>query len=330
MSRLAYVTGATGFVGLNLVEELLRQGWEVVALHRPGAELRLLERMPARRAAGDITDAGSLARTMPRGVDTVFHVAGDLSVWRGHRARQDAINIDGTRNVVAAALAAGARRFVHTSSISAYGLFQGAIDESAPMRGAQSPINYQRSKFAAEAEVRAGIGRGLDATILNPAAIIGRYDTRSYARLFRMVAQKKLPGVPPGSLSFCDVRAVARAHVAAADRGGVGENHLLGGADHTMLELVATISTRAGLPAPTRTTPGWLLRVVASVNEAVALVTRREPSLTLEGARLVSAGRRCDCRKAIRVLGYEPVPLAAMVDDCFTWMQAEGELERPL
>ncbi len=328
MSRLAYVTGANGLVGLNLVEELARQGWDVIALHRPAADIRHLERLPARRVIGDITDPSSLARTMPAGVDTVFHVAGDTSIWRGHRVRQDAINIDGTRHVVTAALAAGARRLVHTSSISAWGLFQGAIDESAPQRGGESPINYQRSKFAGEQEVRRGIERGLDATILNPAAIIGRYDTRNYARLFRMVAQGTLPGVPTGALSICHAIEVARAHVAAADRGRCGENYLLGGADSTIIELVRVIGTRAGRPVPRRPTPPWLLHLVAFANEARARFTGAEPALTLDGARLMSAGRRCDCGKAIRELGYRPATLEVMVDDCYTWMQAEGELAK--
>ncbi|MGH8723055.1 MAG: NAD-dependent epimerase/dehydratase family protein, partial [Burkholderiales bacterium] len=107
-----------------------------------------------------------------------------------------------SQNVVGAALEKRARRFVHTSSISAYGLQRGRIDEGAAQLGRDSPVNYQRSKFLAEEAVRAGLARGLDAVILNPAGILGRYDTRNYARLVLMVAAGTLPGVPPGSLSF--------------------------------------------------------------------------------------------------------------------------------
>jgi len=101
--KVAFVTGATGFVGLNLVEELGRQGWRVIALHRAGADLKYLRRMPAQRVRGDITDPASLRRVLPEAVDAVFHVAGDTSLWSRHNAQQDRVNIEGTRNMVAAA-----------------------------------------------------------------------------------------------------------------------------------------------------------------------------------------------------------------------------------
>ena len=105
MARTAFVTGATGFVGLNLVEALAQEGWRVLALHRPESELKYLARLPAERVTGDVTDRASLERALPPGVDAVFHVAGDTNLWSPRNARQDRVNIDGTRNVVEAALA---------------------------------------------------------------------------------------------------------------------------------------------------------------------------------------------------------------------------------
>ena len=144
--KTAFVTGATGFLGLNLVEALLAQGWRVVALHRPDSDLKYLRRLSAERAVGDVTHAPSVRRAMPQGVDAVFHAAGDTSLWSGHNAAQDRVNVDGTRNVVGAALERRARRFVHTSSISAYGLQGSRFDESAAQLGGISPVNYDRSK----------------------------------------------------------------------------------------------------------------------------------------------------------------------------------------
>jgi len=263
--------------------------------------------------------------------DAVFHVAGSTSLWSKRNAEQDRINIEGTRNMVEAALAARAKRFVHTSSISAWGMRNGTIDEAAEQLGAASPVNYQRSKCAAETEVQKGIARGLQAVIVNPAGILGPYDTSGYARLFRMVHTGKLPGVPPGSLSFCDVREVAKAHVAAAERGRVGERYLLGGANASLLEFVGLIGELDGKRVPKHATPAWLLKLVAEAGEAVSTLTGKEPALTREAATMATRTLFCDCTKAQNELGFKAVPLRSMVEDCYRWMKDEGQLEsRPV
>jgi nucleoside-diphosphate-sugar epimerase len=329
MPETAFVTGATGFVGLNLVEQLLARGWRVIAQHRAGADLKYLARMQAERAIGDVTDAQSLLRALPQGVDAVFHVAGDTSLWSRRNAEQDRVNIDGTRHMVAAALARGARRFVHTSSISAWGMSRGRIHERVPQLGRYSPVNYQRSKFLAEEEVRAGIARGLDAVILNPAGILGPYDTRGYARLVLLVASGKLPGVPPGSLSFCHVREVAAAHIAAAERGRAGENYLLAGTDAGILELIQEIGAALGRPVPSRPMPAWAIRAIGMLGGVAGLVTGREPRITPEAARMATREISCDCSKAAQELGFRAVPLREMVRDSVSWLTAEGLIASP-
>jgi nucleoside-diphosphate-sugar epimerase len=326
MPKTAFVTGATGFVGLNLIEELLKGGWQVTAMHRANSDLTYLKRMDAARVVGDITDAASVRQAMPAGVDVVFHVAADTGLWSGNNVRQDRINIDGTRNTVEAALAAGARRFVHTSSVSAFGIQNGRIDETSPRLGAESPINYQRSKYFAEEEVRGAIGRGLDAVILCPAGIVGPYDTHNYARLFRLIAERKLPGVTPGTLSVCHVREVARAHVTAAERSNTGEAALLAGTDASVLELIQEIGAALGRPVPNRPTPAWLIRMAGRVGALKGALTGRAPEVTPEIVRLGLRYFTCDSSKAMRELGLRAVPLKDMVADCAEWMVAEGRL----
>lgn len=326
MARTAFVTGATGFVGLNLVGELLAQGWRVLALHRGGSELKYLSRMAAERVVGDVTDLDAVRRALPPGVDAVFHVAGDTSLWSRRNAAQDRINIDGTRNMVEAALARGARRFLHTSSISAWGLQRGRLEERLPQLGKYSRVNYNRSKHLAEEAVRAGIARGLDAVILNPGAILGPYDTRNYARLVTLVATGRLPGVPPGALPFCHVREVAKAHVAAFEHGRKGENYLLGGTDASFLELVQAIGAALGRPVPSRPTPAWILHAMGRLGALRGALTGTEPTLTPETARQATRALTCDSTKAMQALGYRAVPLREMVDDCVAWLAAEGRL----
>lgn len=327
--RTAFVTGATGFLGLHVVEQLLAGGFRVVALHRATSELRFLSRFvdghPLTLAVGDITDRASLVRAVPEGCDGIFHVAGNTNFWRGGDARQTLENVDGTRNVVEAALERGARRLVLTSSCSAYG-GQPTLpfDESVEQLGGRSTVNYERTKYLGEVEARAGMARGLDAVILNPTKILGKYDRTSWGRMILAVDAGKLPGVPPGKASFCCAVEVAKAHLAALDRGKSGANYLLGGTDATYVEFVRIVGELTGKKVPKRGTPLWLMWPVALALDLASRVTGKAPLLTPES--LVSLGHSPLVRsdKAIRELGYRAEPLETMVRNNYEWLVAEG------
>src|SRR5260370_6524704 len=259
--KSAFVTGSTGFVGLRLVEELLRQGWQVTALHRVESDLAELGRFPVTLMPGDITDAASLRAALPEDVDAVFHVAGNTNLWSRRNARQTRESVEGPRNVVATAGARGAKKLVLTSSIAAYGEQSGELTEATKSKAEKSWINYQRTKWLAEEEVRKGIRAGLPATILNPGAIIGRYDTGGWARLFHLVAQDRLPGALPGEVSAVHVGEVAKAHIAAAEGGKIGEDYILAGSRTSVSEKVGIIAQRLGKPPPKQGRSPGMLRV---------------------------------------------------------------------
>jgi dihydroflavonol-4-reductase len=323
-ARTAFVTGGTGFVGINIVDALLADGWSVTALHRAGADTRELTNRGVALAEGDITDPASLARAIPKDTDAVFHAAASLSMWSRKNAEQEAINVGGTRNVVEAARAAGAKRLIHTSSVSVFGLQTGRIDETAEKQGRTSWLGYQRTKYLAEEQVLAGIERGLPAVIMNPCSIIGAHDKTGWARLIRMIAADDLPAVPPGSCSFAPVREVAKAHVAAVDKGKVGDNYLLGGVDDTYLAFVATAGRLLNRKVPTTPTAPWKLRLFGRILAGIAAVTGKEPRVTPEGAALASRNLFADSSKAERDLGYKSVPLEDMVRESIDWLRGEG------
>lgn len=327
MARTAFATGGTGFVGIVLIDRLVEAGWSVTALHRPSSDMRWLGQRKIDFVQGDITDPGSLAAVLPEGVDAVFHVAGDLNLWSRHNDRQYRINVEGTRNMARAALDKGAGRFIHTSTISVYGMQTGKIDETAPKLGCESWVNYQRTKCLAEREVEAAIDAGLDAVMLNPAAIVGAYDTGGWARLIRMAHQGRLPGMPPGALSFAHVGEVAKAHIAAFDNGRTGENYLLGGIDASFREAVGLIGEITGKPVPSKPTPAWLLRLVGRMGTLRGALTGRQPAITPEAAGLVTRRIFADCTKAERDLGYKAVPLRDMLQESYDWLRAEGQLD---
>ncbi|MGK2855573.1 MAG: SDR family oxidoreductase [Thermoanaerobaculia bacterium] len=320
----AFVTGATGFVGHNLVIELRDAGWDVVALVRRDSDVRHLGALGVTTREGTITDAKSVLAAMPDEADAVFHVAGSTSLWKRGDAQQTLVNVGGTANVVRAALARRAKRLVHTSSVGAFGHHHSRIDEATPSNASSSWINYIRTKRAAELEVLGGVAEGLDAVIVNPPHIVGPHDRHNWARLIRLVRDGKLPGIPPGAGSWCHVREVARAHVAAFEQGRTGEHYLLGGTDATFLEAVQTIGRIVGKPVPRKAMPAFVLKSVATLYELASFVTRREPEITPEGAALVCETILTDCSKAVRELGYRSVPLERMLSDCWDWMQGDG------
>jgi dihydroflavonol-4-reductase len=322
----AFVTGGTGFVGLNLVRQLMAAGWDVTALHRAASDLKFLTRFNPRLAVGSITDRAALMAAVPAGIDTVFHVAGNTNMWRRRNDEQTRDNVAGTRNVVDAALLKGARRLIVTSSISAYGPVQGEITEQTPSRAANSRINYQRTKWQAQEIARAAIGRGLEVVILQPGAILGPYDIGTWSRLFTMVRDGKLPGVPAAQRTFAHVREVAAAHIAAADHGENGGQYILGGENRSMLDLVREIAVLVGRPAPAREIPAGVARMAAQLGDFVSRFTGRPPSITPEMASAFGRRISTTSAKAQRELGYRIVALNVMVEDCYEWLLAERRI----
>lgn len=326
MARTAFVTGATGFVGLNLVQRLMAEGWDVTALNRPSSDLTFLNRFAPRLAVGSITDQASLLAAIPQGTDTLFHVAGNTSMWRKLDAEQTRDNVDGTRNVVEAAKAKGVRRLIVTSSISAYGPVSGEVTEATPSLADKSSVNYERTKWQAQEIARAAIGDGLEVVIMQPGAIMGPYDIGTWSRMFLMVRDGKLPGVPPAKLSFAHVREIVGAHIAAADKGENGGQYLLAGENSTMLQLVTEIGLLLGKSTPKKPLPLGLMRVAATLGGLVSAVTGKEPSITAEMVEAFSHPMTTRSEKAQRDLGYKVVPLKEMVKDCYDWMVVEGRI----
>ncbi len=324
--RAAFVTGGTGFVGLNMVKELMIRGWDVTALHRSSSDIKLLKRFRPKLAVGALSDPNSLLAAIPEGTDTIFHVAGNTNMWRGGNVEQTRDNVDGTRNVVDAALAKRVRRLVVTSSISAYGPVDGEITEETPSLAANASGNYQKTKWQAQELARAAVSKGLEVVIMQPGAIIGPYDIRTWSRLFLMVRDGKLRGVPPSLLTFTHVREVVGAHIVAADKGQNGGSYLLGGENKTMMELVRQISALVGKPAPEKETSMAVLRVIAMVGDVASRFTGKEPTITPQMASLMSRQISTASVKAQRDLGYKILPLKDMVKDCYDWMVAEKRI----
>jgi nucleoside-diphosphate-sugar epimerase len=200
------------------------------------------------------------------------------------------------------------------------------VTEETRSLAATSWINYQKTKWAAQEIARAATTRGLEVVIMQPGAIVGPYDIGTWSRLFYLVRDGKLRGVPPGGRTFAHVREVASAHIAAADTGENGGQYILGGENASMLDFVQEIARLLGKPIPTRETPVFLVKAGAAVGAFFSTMTGREPSVTPEMAEAFTNGITATAAKAQRDLGFQVVPLKTMVKDCYEWMVAERRI----
>lgn len=318
------LTGANGFLGQHVLRELRLAGAEVRALsRRPDAdgEIAGLGGQPVR---GDVNDPASLRNAMS-GVEAVFHTAADTNTWRPANDAQTRTNVGGAENLLAAARDAGIRAFLHTSSVSAYShLAHGTLREDTPQRGGDSWINYERTKFLAEQAVRQS---GIPFIIFQPSHILGPGDTRNWSRLIRLVDANRLPGVPPGSGAFADVREIARAQVRAWQRGRYGEAYLLGGEHASFLELITEVGRQLERKVPARATPAFVIRALALSKYWASLVTRKPPDITPEASMFTCHHLSVDSSKAMRELDYRATPLPALLHDTIAWLR-EAKLIR--
>jgi dihydroflavonol-4-reductase len=271
---------------------------------------------------GDVTDPASVAAALPPSVDAVFHAAASTNLWAVRNEEQNRVNVAGTRNVLEAAMAAGAGRFIHTSSFVSWGFQDVVLHEDSPRTDATDWINYVRTKHLSEQLVLDAAGDGrVDAVVLNPGNILGPGDRHNWSRLFRMLSERSLPGAPPGGGNFCDVREVARAHVRAWRSGRSGARYLLGGEFARYLEVLRIAAEILGTPAPRRAMPGWLLKAAARAGDAWSRLSRREPEVTPEAAAIATFAIRCESCRAVSELDYRSVPLSDMVRDTIDWMR---------
>lgn len=326
--KTAFVTGATGFLGINLVQQLLDDGWQVTALHRKTSNLTYLKRFEVTLAEGAVTDKESLVQAMPENVEAVFHVAANTSMWSKWNDQQYQDNVIGTRNMVEVALQKNARRFVHTSSISAWGHPHHEIDETEKSDAMNSPVNYNKTKYLAELEVDKAIAAGLDAVLVNPCDIMGPYDSHNWAQVIQAVYNNDVPGIPNGNAVICHVRDIARAHISAYEKGRTGERYLLGGQDVTFKEIFNTIERFMDKKESTFVMPNWLMKAAIPFYTLQSKLNGKEPVLTPEKYIELTVPKHVNSQKAVAELGYQMSPLEESIKDSYEWLKQENLLGR--
>ncbi|MES2292407.1 MAG: hopanoid-associated sugar epimerase [Pseudomonadota bacterium] len=329
MSDTVLVTGASGFVGAAVARAALARGFRVKVLMRPTASRSNIEGLDVEIAAGDMRDVGSMTSAL-QGARYLFHVAADYRLWARDPLEIGRNNLEGARATMAAALRAGVERVVYTSSVAALKPSKGeAVDETS-RHTPQSVIGaYKLSKLLAEREVERMIAQeGLAAVIVAPSTPIGPRDIKPTptGRIIVEAAAGRMPAFVDTGLNLVHVDDVAEGHFLALERGTIGENYILGGADVTLAQMLADIAALAGRRAPTVKLPRGPLFPLAFAAEAVARFTGKEPFLTADALRMSRYQMYFSSEKAKRDLGYAARPYLEGLKDAHAWFAANGYL----
>ena len=304
------VTGATGCIGSNLITELLRRGYYVRAFHRSTSNMITLKGIDVEQMIGDILDRDSLYKAM-KGCDTVFHTAALVTFWKRRRNEQFEVNTIGTQNVVNVCLELGIKKLVHTSTIAALGYRtgNGLIDETTAYNWG-TRYSYRYTKHLAELGVLKGVKKGLNATIVNPAIVIGPRDINAHGGIIvRDIKRGRIPAYVEGGMNIVSVHDVVAGEIAAALHGRSGERYILGGVNLTHREIFNLAAKILEGKAPKIKAPVWLVKSIAKIFDLVGDITGIHPPLTSDLAAASGMYNWYSIEKAKRELNYEPTSI---------------------
>jgi dihydroflavonol-4-reductase len=324
----ALVTGGTGFVGSHIVRALDEAGHSARVLHRASSKLDALKGLAYESALGDILDEESLQAACV-GCDCVFHVAAVADYWRADRSRMMEANVEGTRRVLNAAREAGVKRVVFTSSGAAVGHREDGqpADENVPFNLLPEKFPYGYSKWLAEEVVHEAVRKGQDAVIVNPAVVLGPGDLNLISGSIVLEIRRRswTTPIPSGGICVIDVRDVARAHLAAAERGRTGERYILGSENVSHYEMMTATADVVGVRRPFLRVPNWIVPIIAKAVD-IARGLHIPTPIDSNQARLGAEKVFYDCRKAWAELGQPQITMRQSLQDTYEWYKANGYL----
>ena len=332
MEMKALVTGASGFIGSNLVRELLRQGYEVRALLRQGCDARNLDGLPMEKAHGDLRDPESLEQAVD-GCEVLFHVAARYTFWVPHPKVMYEVNVKGTENMLTAALKKGVRRVVYTSTCSTIGISPNGVpsNEETKLHPDDLVGHYKISKYLAEEVAWKVYRQGLPLVVVNPTTPVGPYDIKPTptGRIIVDYLNHSMFAYVNTGLNIVDVEDVALGHILALERGRVGERYLLGNRNLTLPQIFSVLEQISGIPAPTSKIPVWLALGAAYIDEfAEGGLLRRPPHIPVASVKMARKFMFFDSTKAVAELGLPQTPVEQALEKAIRWFKDNGYVKR--
>lgn len=325
---LAFVTGATGFVGSHVARALTDQGADLRLLVRAGSNTSNIAELHAELVTGDLREPASLEKAIA-GCDAVFHVAADYRLWVRDPEEMYRANVEGTRAILDAAQKNMVRRVVYTSSVATMGFTSNRqlADEDSPVSLEDMIGPYKRSKFMAEQVAIEAARSGQDVVIVNPTTPIGERDIKPTptGRIVLDFLKKKFPAYVDTGLNLVDVKACALGHIAAFEKGRSGERYILGGENLTLKQILDKLAAITGLPSPAIRVPYFVALATGVVDEVfTGRIRGREPRATIDAVRMGRKKMFVTSSKAERELEWKTVPVDAALGRAVKWFRENG------
>ncbi|RMH59613.1 MAG: NAD-dependent epimerase/dehydratase family protein [Candidatus Hydrogenedentota bacterium] len=322
------ITGATGFVGSAVLRRLLNRGFPVRALVRRTSVRDNIRGLAVETVEGDLRDRPSLEKALA-GCSLLFHVAADYRFYAPDPTEIFCTNVDGTRNLMEAALKAGIRRIVYTSSVAVLGHPRDGSEatEETPATLEAMIGHYKRSKFLAEEIVQRMVeSKNLPAVIVNPTAPVGPRDIKPTptGRMILEASRGRIPAVIDTGLNIVSVDDVAEGHLLALEKGVLGRRYILGGENMTLKTIISIAAEHAGVPPPRFTLPRAPLIPIAFLLESIALLTGKPPRFTRDELEMARHPMYFSSRRAREELGYRPGPAADAIRRAVDWFRSSG------
>jgi len=325
---LAFLTGATGFVGCHVARALAEQGANLRLLVRSSSNLKNIDDLKADLVTGDLRDPASLEKGIA-GCDVVFHVAADYRLWVRDPDEMYRVNVEGTRAILEAARKANIHRVVYTSSVATMGFTSNGqpADEDSPVSLTNMIGPYKRSKFMAEQVAIEAARAGQDVVIVNPTTPVGERDIKPTptGRIVIDFLKKKFPAYVDTGLNLIDVRECALGHIAALEKGRSGERYILGGENLTLKQILDKLAVITGLPSPKVRVPYVLALATGVVDELVTgRICGREPRATIDAVRMGRKKMFASSAKAEHELGWKVMPVDDALRRAVEWFRQNG------
>lgn len=327
----AFVTGATGFVGSHVARALAEQGAELRLLIRPSSRTANIADLRAEVAMGDLCQPESLRKCL-QGCDVVFHLAADYRLWVRDPEQMYKANVEGTRELLRAALSSGVRRVVYCSSVATMGFTSTGrvVDEDTPVSLSEMVGHYKRSKFMAE-QIALQVGRGgYNVVVVNPTTPVGERDIKPTptGRIIVDFLKRKFPAYVDTGLNLADVKEVARGHLLALEKGRPGERYILGGENLTLKQILDQLAALTGLPSPAMKVPHGVAMGFAAFDQFfTGILLGKEPRATIDAVKMGRKKMYASSAKAERELGYKVLPVEDALRRAIEWFRANHYLE---